>query len=46
MARATVGRVASLRTAAGIASIELEPFIDAIAGEIEKQTGTKPETDK
>ncbi len=45
MARATVGRVATLRTAAGIASIELGPFLDAIAEEIEKQTGTRPETE-
>jgi len=44
MARATVGRVATLRTAAGLASIELGPFIEAIATEIEKQTGTRPET--
>ena len=45
MARATVGRVATLRTAAGLASIELGPFIEAIATEIEKQTGTRPETE-
>ncbi len=42
MARATIGRVATLRTAAGIASIELEPLIDAVAAEIEKHTGQRP----
>jgi len=45
MARATVGRVATLRAAAGIASIELEPFVQAIADEIERHTGERPDTD-
>jgi DUF438 domain-containing protein len=45
MARATVGRVATLQTAAGIASIDLGPFIQAIADEIERQTGERPATD-
>jgi DUF438 domain-containing protein len=45
MARATIGRVATLRTAAGIANLELGAFINAIADEIEKQTGRRPETD-
>jgi len=44
-ARATVARVATLRTAAGIAGIELRPFLNAIAEEIAKQTGSRPDLD-
>jgi hypothetical protein len=45
MARATVGRVATLKTAAGIASIDFAGFVEAIADEIERHTGDRPETD-
>jgi len=46
MARATIGRVATLRTAAGIASLDLDTLLDAIASEIEKKTGQRPEIDR
>ncbi|MBN1612100.1 MAG: DUF438 domain-containing protein [Polyangiaceae bacterium] len=42
MARATLGRVATLRTAAGIAGLDLVSFMDAIADEIERRTGARP----
>ncbi len=42
MARATIGRIATLRTAAGIASLDLDLFLDAIASEIEQKTGRRP----
>jgi len=42
MARATIGRVATLRTAAGIAGIDLEALLRAIATEIERHTGQRP----
>jgi DUF438 domain-containing protein len=43
-ARATLGRVATLNTAAGIAGIEPRQLMAAIADEIEKQTGLRPES--
>lgn len=43
MARATIGRVATLRTAAGIAGIALDTLMLDIAAEIERQTGERPE---
>ncbi|MFC2076528.1 DUF438 domain-containing protein [candidate division KSB1 bacterium] len=43
MARATIGRVATLRTVAGIANIDLAALLSDLAGEIEKKTGSKPE---
>ncbi|KPJ61461.1 MAG: hypothetical protein AMJ46_01900 [Latescibacteria bacterium DG_63] len=46
MARATIGRVATLRTAAGIASIDLGRLLEDVASEIEKQTGERPEVDR
>jgi DUF438 domain-containing protein len=45
MARATIGRAATLRAAAGIAGIDLNAFIEAIAVEIEKHSGRKPDLD-
>jgi len=45
MARATIGRVATLRTAAGIASLDLDAFLDAIASEIEKKSEQRPEVE-
>ena len=44
-ARATIGRVATLRTAAGMAGIDLESFLAAIASEIEGKTGKRPEVE-
>jgi len=46
MARATIGRVATLRTAAGIASLDLDAFLEAIASEIEKKTGQRPQVER
>ncbi len=46
MARATIGRVATLRTVAGIANIDLTGLIADIAAEIEEQTGKRPEIDE
>lgn len=46
MARATIGRVATLRTAAGIASLDLDSFLRAIAAEIEAKTGQRPQLDR
>ncbi len=46
MARATIGRAATLRTAAGIAGIELDAFLCAIADEIEAKTGKRPEIER
>jgi DUF438 domain-containing protein len=43
--RATIGRVATLHTAAGIASIDLKRLIEDIADEVESQTGKRPEID-
>ncbi len=42
MARATIGRLATLRTAAGIANLDLDSFVKKIAFEIEDQTGKRP----
>lgn len=46
MARATIGRVATLRTAAGIANIDIGALLGAVAAEIEKHTGEAPEVVK
>ncbi|MBN2575906.1 MAG: DUF438 domain-containing protein [Deltaproteobacteria bacterium] len=46
MARATIGRLATLRTAAGIASLDLDAFLQAIAAEIEAKTGQRPEVER
>lgn len=46
VARATVGRVATLSTAASIAGIELAPLLRAIADEIEKRTGSRAVLDE
>lgn len=43
MTRATIGRIATLRTAAGIAGIDLDALVAAIAGEIARHTGMTPE---
>lgn len=43
MARATIGRLATLRTAAGIADLDLAALLDGLASEIERVTGTRPE---
>jgi hypothetical protein len=43
MARATIGRVATLRTAAGIASVDLDALLQSLAAEVEKRTGHRPE---
>ncbi|MCK9522017.1 MAG: DUF438 domain-containing protein [Proteobacteria bacterium] len=45
MARATIGRMATLRTAAGIANIDLNQLLVAIADEIERETGERPEVE-
>ncbi len=45
MARATIGRVATLRAAAGIAGVDLGPLLVALADSIEQQTGARPELD-
>ncbi len=45
VARATIGRVATLSAAASIAGIELQSLLQAIADEIEKRTGSRPELD-
>jgi len=46
MARATIGRVATLRTAAGIANLDLDSLLDAIAGAIEARTGQRPPVER
>jgi len=43
MARATVGRVATLRTAAGIANLDLNTLLHSLGAEIERRTGRSPE---
>jgi DUF438 domain-containing protein len=43
MARATIGRVATLRAAAGIADLDGKKLLADIAAEIERKTGTSPE---
>lgn len=43
MARATIGRIATLRTVSGIADIDLVVLVRAIAAEIEARTGVKPQ---
>jgi DUF438 domain-containing protein len=43
VARATVGRVASLQNVAGITGLDLAQLLGAIAGEIERRTGAPPE---
>ncbi len=43
MARATIGRVATLKTAAGIANLDLKSFLEQLASEIEAKTGQRPE---
>ncbi|NMC70153.1 MAG: DUF438 domain-containing protein [Myxococcales bacterium] len=43
MARATIGRVATLRTAAGIAGIDLGELLRDLAAEIQRRTGQAPE---
>ena len=45
MARATIGRVATLRTAAGIAGLDLNALLQAIAAEVEKHSGQRPQTE-
>lgn len=45
MARATVGRLATLRTAAEIAGLDLATLLEVIAAEIERQTGSRPKMD-
>ncbi|UCF78840.1 MAG: DUF438 domain-containing protein [Candidatus Eiseniibacteriota bacterium] len=45
MARATIGRFATLRTAAGIANVDIDRLLQHIASEIEKQTGERAEVD-
>ena len=45
MARATIGRLATLATAASIGGLELSSLIEGIADEIERRTGTRPELD-
>ncbi len=46
MARATIGRLATLRTAAGIADLDLDALLEAIANEIEDKTGKRPEIER
>lgn len=41
-ARATIGRVATLGAAAGIAGVEPQALLAAVAAEIERRTGTRP----
>ena len=43
-ARAALGHVATLRMAAGMAGVELDALLAAIAGEIERRNGTRPDT--
>ncbi|HNU67899.1 MAG TPA: DUF438 domain-containing protein [Myxococcota bacterium] len=43
MTRATIGRIATVRTAAGIANIDLDALVAAIAAEIARHTGAFPE---
>lgn len=45
MARATIGRIATIRTIAGIADIDLGALMEGIAAQIERQTGHKPDMD-
>lgn len=42
MARATIGRVATLRTVAGIANIDLAELLEDLVAEIERCTGAQP----
>jgi DUF438 domain-containing protein len=46
MARATVGRLATLQTAAEIADVQLPDLLQAVAREIERQTGTRSDFDR
>ncbi|HEM45916.1 MAG TPA: DUF438 domain-containing protein, partial [Alphaproteobacteria bacterium] len=46
MARATIGRVATLRTAAGIAGLDPDTLLKAIADAIEAETGQRPEVER
>jgi DUF438 domain-containing protein len=41
--RATIGRVATLRAAAGIAGVEPDDLLRAVSGKIERNTGNRPE---
>ncbi len=43
MARATIGRLATLRAAAGIADLDLGSLLDELAEEIQRVTGARPE---
>jgi uncharacterized protein len=43
MARATIGRVATLRTAASISGLDLDRLLEDIAEQIERMTGARPE---
>ncbi len=43
MARATIGRVASLSTAAGIADLDLGKLLADLAAEVQRHTGQAPE---
>jgi len=43
MARATIGRVATLRTAASIANLDVNALLQSLAAEIERRTGKRPE---
>ncbi|MBD3236886.1 MAG: DUF438 domain-containing protein [Candidatus Eisenbacteria bacterium] len=43
MARATVGRVATVRAAAEIAGLDTEELVGSLAAEIERRTGARPE---
>jgi len=45
MARATIGRVATMKVVAGIASIDLSELLEAVADEIERHTGSRPKLD-
>ncbi|MDX9719751.1 MAG: DUF438 domain-containing protein [Myxococcota bacterium] len=45
MARATIGRVATLRAAAGIAGIDVAELLQAIAKELERHTGQNVQTE-
>ena len=46
MARATIGRLATLRAAAGIADLDLGTLLDELAAEIQRVTGARPEIEK
>lgn len=43
MARATIGRVATLQTAAGVADLDLATLLGELATEIHRATGVRPE---